>query len=77
MLSIQVRDTGRGLTGEASRRIFEPYFTTRGEKGGTGLGMAIAYRIVTDHGGTIEASGSPGQGATITIRLPIEGPRNG
>jgi nitrogen fixation/metabolism regulation signal transduction histidine kinase len=73
-LRIEVRDTGTGLGAEASRRIFEPYFTTRAEQGGTGLGMAIVHRIVTDHGGTIEAHGAPAQGATITIRLPIDGP---
>ena len=55
-----------------SRRIFEPYFTTRSEKGGTGLGMAIVHRIVTEHGGTIAAEGAPARGATITIHLPID-----
>jgi len=75
MVRFEVRDSGPGLTDEASRRIFEPYFTTRGERGGTGLGMAIAYRIVSDHGGSIEASGAPGRGTTITIRLPVDGPR--
>ena len=74
-IRIEVRDTGKGLTSEEARRIFEPYFTTRKERGGTGLGMAIAYRIVTDHGGSIEAVGLPGRGATITIRLPIAGPK--
>ncbi len=67
---ITVRDSGVGLGPEALRRIFEPYYTTRGERGGSGLGMAIAYRIVAEHGGTIEAQGTPGAGATITIRLP-------
>jgi signal transduction histidine kinase len=68
---IEIRDTGVGLDADAQRRIFEPYFTTRSERGGTGLGMAIAYRIVTDHGGHIQATGSPGHGAKITIRLPL------
>jgi len=71
---IAVSDTGRGFETDALRRVFEPYFTTRGESGGSGLGMAIAYRIVTDHGGSIAASGAPGRGATITLRLPVDGP---
>jgi len=71
---IDVRDSGRGFEPDALQRVFEPYFTTRGERGGSGLGMAIVYRIVTDHGGSIAASGSPGKGATITLRLPVDGP---
>jgi nitrogen fixation/metabolism regulation signal transduction histidine kinase len=73
----EFRDTGVGLDPEAARQIFEPYFTTRAERGGTGLGMAIAYRIVADHGGSIEASGARGLGATVTIRLPEDGPPAG
>lgn len=73
-LVIEVRDSGAGLDAESKRRIFEPYFTTRAEQGGTGLGMAIVHRIVTDHGGRIEAEGAPRQGATIRIRLPLAGP---
>ncbi|HEX4826418.1 MAG TPA: ATP-binding protein [Candidatus Polarisedimenticolaceae bacterium] len=71
-LAIEFRDTGSGFDAEALRRVFEPYFTTRGDHGGTGLGMAIAYRIVTDHGGTIRAEGAPGRGAAITILLPAD-----
>jgi signal transduction histidine kinase len=72
-LEIVVQDTGVGLTPEAARRVFEPYFTTRADRGGTGLGMAIAYRIVTEHGGTIEVTGSPGRGTSVVIRLPVGG----
>lgn len=68
----EIADTGVGLDAEARRRVFEPYFTTRSERGGTGLGMAIAYRIVAEHGGTIEAHGAVGEGATITVRVPRE-----
>ncbi len=71
---IEIRDSGVGLDAESQRRIFEPYYTTRSERGGSGLGMAIAYRIVTDHGGRIQAAGAPGRGATITMRLPIREP---
>lgn len=74
-VSIEVRDSGVGFEPETLKRVFEPYFTTRSEQGGTGLGMAIAYRIVSEHGGTIEATANrPAPGATITIRLPLGGP---
>jgi signal transduction histidine kinase len=75
-VEIVVRDSGPGFTPEALRRVFEPYFTTRQGGGGTGLGMAIAYRIVADHGGTIRAGAAPGGGAAITLRLPIDGPQS-
>lgn len=71
MAEFEVKDTGCGLDAEARRRIFEPYFTTKGERGGSGLGMAIVHRIVTEHGGVALADGSPGGGTVITLRLPI------
>jgi PAS domain S-box-containing protein len=63
---IAIRDQGPGLTAEQQRRIFEPFFTTKAK--GTGLGMAIAHRIVQSHRGAMAAS-SP-QGAQIEIKLP-------
>jgi len=69
-----VQDTGPGLTEEAHRRLFEPYFSTR--PGGTGLGLAIARRIVLDHGGTIEAGNRDTGGAEIRIGLPLAPPEN-
>jgi signal transduction histidine kinase len=69
---VEVRDTGPGLGPEALRRVFEPYYTTRGERGGTGLGMAIVHRIVTEHGGTVSVRSAGG--AIVTLRLPAGGP---
>ena len=71
---IDIQDSGVGFEPAALRRVFEPYFTTRAARGGTGLGMAITHRIVVEHGGSIHASGSPGRGSTITMRLPVDGP---
>jgi signal transduction histidine kinase len=71
MASFEVRDSGPGFDPEALRRIFEPYFTTRGDRGGTGLGMAIAHRIATEHGGSIRAEAAPGGGALVTLTLPL------
>ena len=68
-LRITIQDQGPGLTSEQEARLFEPFFTTKAK--GTGLGMAIAQRIVQSHGGSIVAS-SPG-GAQIEITLPQGG----
>jgi nitrogen fixation/metabolism regulation signal transduction histidine kinase len=73
-VSFAVADTGRGFDPETLHRVFEPYFTTRADRGGTGLGMAIARRIAMEHGGSLSAAGAPGRGATITLTVPVEGP---
>jgi PAS domain S-box-containing protein len=71
-IRIAVRDNGPGLTPEQRRRIFEPFFTTKTK--GTGLGMAIAKRIVDAHGGEIAVGPGTGRGAEILITLPREVP---
>jgi signal transduction histidine kinase len=69
---LDVIDNGCGMTPEVLEHVFEPFFTRRREGQGTGLGLSISYRIVADHGGTIEArSAGPGQGATFRVRLPL------
>ncbi len=71
-LELSVSDSGPGLTEEAARQIFDPFFTTRRE--GTGLGLAVAQRIMEDHGGTIEVGPAPPRGgATFLIGFPIDG----
>jgi PAS domain S-box-containing protein len=71
-LEIAVRDNGPGLSQEQKQRIFDPFFTTKTK--GTGLGMAIAERIVEAHGGRIGVGQSVGCGAEIIITLPRESP---
>jgi signal transduction histidine kinase len=68
-LVITINDEGPGLTAEQQKRIFEPFFTTKAK--GTGLGMAIASRIVQSHGGSITARST--RGAQIEIKLPRGG----
>jgi CheY-like chemotaxis protein len=68
VVEITVRDGGPGIPAENLPQIFDPYFTTK-EKG-SGLGLASVYAIVVNHGGTITAASSPGEGATFTVRLP-------
>jgi signal transduction histidine kinase len=67
---ITVSDSGEGIPEHLWEKIFDPFFSTR--KSGTGIGLSICQRIVTDHGGTIAISVSPYRGAQFTIRLPIE-----
>jgi signal transduction histidine kinase len=70
-LCVAVRDNGPGLNAEQRRRIFEPFFTTKTK--GTGLGMAIAKRIVEAHGGRLAVGTGTGPGAEIILTLPREG----
>jgi signal transduction histidine kinase len=71
-VEVAVRDNGPGLDAEQRRRIFEPFYTTKVK--GTGLGMAIAKRVVETHGGQLAAGEAPGSGAEIRITLPRKGP---
>jgi signal transduction histidine kinase len=69
-LVLKIHDSGSGIPAENLELIFEAYFTNR--PGGTGLGLALARRIVEEHGGTITASNNPDGGAQFEILLPIE-----
>lgn len=68
-VDVIIADQGVGVPKENMQRLFDPYFTTRPD--GTGLGLAIADRIVSDHGGTILVESTPGEGTTMTVRLPL------
>ena len=74
---IEISDTGPGITEDILPNIFEPFFTTKEEGKGTGLGLSLAYNIVENHGGSIEAASKPGKGTTFTIELPIDGKGKG
>ncbi|MDR6944451.1 sensor histidine kinase [Mucilaginibacter pocheonensis] len=69
-ISIEVTDTGTGMSDETRQRIFEPFFTTKGIGEGTGLGLSIVFGIIEKHRGSIEVISSPGKGATFIILLP-------
>lgn len=69
---ILVSDNGCGMTDEVRKHLFEPFFTRRRDGQGTGLGLSITYRIVNDHGGTIEPSSQGlGQGSQFKVLLPL------
>lgn len=65
----EIIDQGSGFDPEVERRLFTPFFTTK--QGGTGLGLAICLRIVEDHGGAMEATGTPGRGSRFCVWLPL------
>ncbi|MBM3756532.1 MAG: hypothetical protein FJW38_21400 [Acidobacteria bacterium] len=66
-----VSDTGKGMTEETRLRLFEPFYSTRHNDGGTGLGMLTIHRLVEDHAARIEITSAPGQGARFAIAFPI------
>ena len=65
---VEVEDTGTGIPDEDLQKIFIPFFTTKSK--GHGVGLALAHRVATDHGGTLSAANSPNGGAVFTLRLP-------
>ncbi|MFN2476585.1 MAG: sensor histidine kinase [Chthoniobacterales bacterium] len=70
-VDVRVRDTGPGMTADQLQKIFEPYFTTKGNKSGTGLGLYITKKVIDDHNGSIKVDSVQGTGTTMTIRLPL------
>ncbi len=74
-VQVQVRDYGRGIPPESLAKVFDPFFTTRLGQGGSGLGLSIVYGLVTRTlGGRVSVDSVPGQGATFTLVLPVNGP---
>jgi two-component system, NtrC family, sensor kinase len=70
---VALADTGRGMTAGELERIFEPFYSTKMDRGGTGLGLAISKDIVERHGGTLTAESEPGVGTRFVIDLPLLG----
>jgi len=68
---VEVSDSGPGIAEEDLERIFDPFFTTKGPDQGSGLGLMICHRIVTDHCGTIEVKSRKDQGASFLVYLPL------
>lgn len=67
-----IDDDGPGISPEARGRVFDPFFTTRLDDGGTGLGLSVAHGLISDHGGEISIEASPAQGTRIAVRLPLD-----
>jgi PAS domain S-box-containing protein len=71
---LTVSDTGQGIDEASLDRIFDPFYTTKRQGEGTGLGLSVVYGIVKGSGGSVEAASKPGQGTTITVYLPLAAP---
>ena len=67
---LSIRDTGAGMTPEVQQRIFEPFFTTRST--GSGMGLAIAKRVMAEQGGELTVESAPGSGTTVLLKLPLQ-----
>jgi two-component system, NtrC family, sensor kinase len=73
-VEIRFSDSGCGIPADHLKRIFEPFYTTKAEHEGTGLGLAVSYGIIADHGGSITVDSVVGQGSQFTVHLPTAAP---
>ncbi len=71
-IMIKFSDNGKGIPDNIKNRIFEPFYTTKDVGKGTGMGLTVAYEVITAYGGTIEVESQPGEGATFIILLPAK-----
>ena len=69
-VQVSFQDTGCGITPENMDKLFTPFFTTKEEVKGVGLGLAVSYGIIERHGGRIEVQSELGKGSTFTVHLP-------
>ena len=69
-IQVSVEDTGYGIAPENLDKLFTPFFTTREEEKGVGLGLAVSYGIIERHGGKITVESEVGKGSTFTVHLP-------
>ncbi len=69
-IRITIRDTGHGMDKETLDHIFDPFFTTKSQAEGTGMGLSVVQKIVTDHKGAVTVQSEPGRGSTFTVYLP-------
>jgi len=70
-VALTVSDQGSGISPEVMEHLFEPFFTTRTAKSGTGLGLAVVFGVVAEFGGAIDVRSSPGQGASFIVYFPL------
>ncbi len=68
---MEITDTGCGIDKKNISRVFDPFYTTKEQGSGLGLGLSISSKIIRDFGGTIRAKSAPGKGATFVVSLPV------
>jgi signal transduction histidine kinase len=71
-----IADNGSGISEGELQHVFDPFYTTRRSKGGSGLGLSLVHRIVSDHNGTVEARTQEGEGTQFIVRLPLSSGRS-
>ena len=76
LVLVEVIDTGVGIPAENMTKIFDPFFTTKDVGRGTGLGLAVCYGILSEHGGRLDVRSTVGTGTTFTITLPVASDQN-
>jgi signal transduction histidine kinase len=76
-VEVSVEDNGRGMDQDAIDRAFEPYFTTRAQQGGTGLGLAMVYGFMRQSGGDAKITSKPEQGVRVALTFPTLGDEQG
>ncbi|HSO72646.1 MAG TPA: ATP-binding protein [Thermodesulfobacteriota bacterium] len=72
MIEVEIRDTGIGIPREHLDNLFEPFFSTKAEGKGVGLGLSVSYGIINNHHGRIKVDSTPGQGTTFRVHLPVK-----
>ena len=72
MATIEVTDTGPGITDEVRRHLFDPFYSGREAGRGLGFGLSKCWRIITDHGGSITVNSQPNEGTTLSLHLPVD-----
>jgi signal transduction histidine kinase len=73
-IEVSIADTGEGMRPEQIQHVFEPFYTTKPARKGTGLGLALSYNIVQRHGGAIRVQSEVGTGSTFTVSIPLRKP---
>jgi PAS domain S-box-containing protein len=73
-IRLEVRDTGKGIAPETLGKIFDPYFTTKKQSRGSGMGLAVVHGIIESHNGTIDVQSKSGKGTMFTLFLPVSEP---
>ncbi len=74
MAIVDIEDNGTGMDDALMKKIYEPFFTTKGPDVGTGLGLSLSYEIARAHGGSLSVRSAPGEGSTFTLELPFANP---
>jgi polar amino acid transport system substrate-binding protein len=72
-VGLRVEDEGKGISAENLDKVTDPFFTTKRDMGGTGLGLSVSYGIIREHNGRMEIKSEPGRGTQVEIRIPVTG----